>query len=449
VYTAEEEFMKSIPFIVFGLVLIAQTAWAEVSNETSGDTELQEQVRQLTEAVRQLKSTVQSQQTRITELEQVGSPPPAVPSAMAPSARLGASPVAASTSSAKSSTNLSVFNPEIGVVGDIVGQLSESSADDEGNDKITAREVELIFGHPIDPYSRLDVTIAVPELEAAELEEAYITHWGLPEAKTRLGRFKPKLGKAIAIHRDSLDTVDEPLVIQKYFGVEGLSRTGVDVSGFLPAPWTAVTHELTAGVMEGGVGEGGALFGETRRRPSFYAHLKNFWDISDTSNVELGTTYLVGSKDEDSKNEVNALGLDATLVHYVTPTNKLKWQNEAYFQHRSDSVTFGEADEDTGEVPSTSVPNAPWGFYSLLDYRLSPRFGIGGQFDYVEPVDVEQATLARNADTSWAGYLTFYQSEFSRWRLQFRHTNFAEGGDDNSIFAQCTVAIGVHKHALQ
>ncbi|MBI3320414.1 MAG: hypothetical protein HYZ89_07520, partial [Candidatus Omnitrophica bacterium] len=51
--------------------------------------------------------------------------------------------------------------------------------------------------------------------------------------------------------------------------------------------------------------------------------------------------------------------------------------------------------------------------------------------------------------TAWSGYLTFYQSEFSRWRLQYRHTNFAGGGDDNTIFAQGTVAIGVHKHQLQ
>ncbi|MBI3088621.1 MAG: hypothetical protein HYY91_07065, partial [Candidatus Omnitrophica bacterium] len=79
----------------------------------------------------------------------------------------------------------------------------------------------------------------------------------------------------------------------------------------------------------------------------------------------------------------------------------------------------------------------------------SPRFGIGGRFDYVEPVGVEPAARARPADTAWSSYLTYYQSEFARWRLQYRHTNFAEGGDDNALFLQGTVAIGVHKHQLQ
>jgi len=336
----------------------------------------------------------------------------------------------------RAASSLSAFNPEIGVLADLTGQLSESGADAEGNDKLSVRELELIVGHPIDPYSRLDTTITFSDFESPVVEEAYLTHWGLPaEVKARLGRIRPKIGKATAIHRDQLETADEPLVVQKYLGNEGLFRTGLELSGFLPLPWTSVTHELTAGVMEGGIGEGGTLFGATRRRPSFYAHLKNFWDITDASNLELGATYLVGSSDADASFEVNALGVDATVVHFVTPTNKLKWQNELYVQDREET--------DAG------VQNNPWGFYSLLDYRLSPRVWIGGRVDYVEPVGLDPTVVARDADTAWSGYLTFYQSEFARWRLQYRHTDFADGGDDNTLFVQGTVAVGVHKHQLQ
>jgi hypothetical protein len=386
---------------------------------------LRQSVQQLTSTVTELTTTVQSQQQRIVQLE--GRSAAAIPAAR-PSA----------------TSNLSAFNPEIGVLADIVGQVSESGTDGEGNDKLSAREVELVFGHAIDPYSRLDVTATFSDVEEAGLEEAYITHWGLGEhARLRIGRFRPKVGKAAPLHRDSLDTVDEPLVVAQYLGAEGLSRTGVDVSGFLPVPWTAVTHELTAGMLEGGVGEGAGLFGEARRRPSFYAHLKNFWDITEASNAELGATSLAGSRDADSNYEVHALGLDATLVHHVTPTNKLKWQNEVYLQHRDESVTFAD------DGSSTSVSNAPWGLYSLLDYRLSPRFGVGGRFDYVEPIDLDSTVAARDADTAWSGYVSLYQSEFARWRLQYRHTDFAAGGDDNTVLVQGTVAIGVHKHQIQ
>jgi hypothetical protein len=417
-----------VSFLMSGVwsLMSAQLSWADPAADVSS---LRDLVQQLSAQVQELTTTVRAQQQRLAQLEGPR-----------------ATPVAASRSG--SSANLSAFNPEIGVLTDIVGQVSESGAEGEGNDKISAREVELVFGHPIDPYSRLDITATFSDFEEASLEEAYITHWGLPgELKARLGRLRPKVGKASPLHRDSLDTVDEPLVVSSYLGAEGLSRTAAELSGFLPVPWTAVTHELTAGVMEGGVGEGGSLFGETRRRPSFYAHLKNFWDVSDATNVELGGTYLLGSKDADASNEVNALGLDATLVHYVTPTNKLKWQNELYLQDRDESFLL-ETD-DLGAEVRTELNNNPWGWYSLLDYRLGPRLGIGGRFDYVEPIDLDPRVSPRDADTAWAGYLTFYQSEFARWRLQYKHTNFATGGDDNTVFLQGTFAIGVHKHQLQ
>ncbi len=394
-------------------------------------------VQQLTETVRQLQATVSEQQRQIAQLQQPVAPPtsaaaPAAPTAMPP----GISP--------RPIGGLSAFNPEIGVVADVVGQLSESSADGEGNDKLSVREIELVFGHPIDPYSRLDTTITFSDIENPDIEEAYITHWGLPgEIKAKLGRMRPKIGKASAVHGDVLDTVDEPRVVSQYLGKEGLFRTGLELTGFIPTPWMAVTHEVTVGTMEGGVGEDGALFGATRRRPSFYAHLKNFWDIADETNAEFGATYLVGSKDADARYEVNAFGFDATLVHYITPSNKLKFQNEVYLQDRKES--FSIADDGT----RTNFNKHPWGCYSLLDYRVSPRIGVGGRFDYVEPIDLNPVRSARDADTAWAGYLTFYQSEFARWRLQFRHTNFAAGGDDNTIFAQGTVAIGAHKHQLQ
>ena len=405
-------------------------AWAESSDEHL--TALRQQVETLTQAVKELTGTVQTQQARIQALEAeqnnqartASTPPPAQP----------VERVVRSAGPSRAQS-FAALNPEIGVNADIVGQLSESSLDTEGNDQLNVRELELTFGHPVDPYSRLDVTASFSDGEEATLEEAHLTHWGLPaEMNARIGRFRPRIGKASAVHRDVLETVDEPLVVARYLGEEGLFRTGADVTGFLPMPWTSVTHEVTGGVMEGGVGEGGTMFGDTRRRPSFYGHLKNFWDVSDETNVEAGLTYLTGSSDANASYEVHTLGLDATLVHFVRAGNPLTWQSEVYVQDRDES---GEA------------RNNPWGWYSLLDYRLNQRLALGGRLDYVEPVGLSSVQRVRPADTAFGGYLTFYQSEWARWRLQYRHTDFAAGGNDNSVFVQGTVSIGVHQHPLQ
>ena len=247
-------------------------------------------------------------------------------------------------------TGLQAFNPEIGMVADIVAKLTQDKTDEEGNNKISVRELELVVGHDIDPYARFDSTIALSDFEDLHVEEAYISYWGLPlDIKGRLGRMRPKIGKVNSLHPDSMETTDEPLVVQNYLGEEGLLRTGVELSAFVPVPWEVWTHEATIGVMEGGIGHGGTLFGGKRSQPSVYAHLKNFWDISDMTNAEVGATFLTGSGSDEEDFDVKALGLDLTLIHYFDPIRRLKLQNEFYFQFRDYPPAADSGDHDHGE----------------------------------------------------------------------------------------------------
>ena len=108
------------------------------------------------------------------------------------------------------------------MVGDIVGTLSDTLPDDEGNDRFSVRELELVFGHDVDPYTRFDATLAFSDTGHTHVEEAFASYWNLPfAAKGRIGRMHQYIGKASVMHRDSLDTVDEPLVVQEYLGEEG------------------------------------------------------------------------------------------------------------------------------------------------------------------------------------------------------------------------------------
>lgn len=439
--------------------------------------ELADQLKALQDAVAGLQQTVATQQQQIDTLTQqndqlktqVETTPPAPASPELPAA----------PKATQSST------PEIGAVVDVVARLSQSKEDEDGNDRLAVRELELTLGHDVDPFTRLDATLSFSDFEEASLEEAYLTYMGLPyELVLRAGRYKPKVGKAAAIHPDQLDTVDEPLVVQRYLGVEGYTKTGAELARFLPQFADSLTQELTLGVVEGGSGEGGQMFGETRRRPTYYAHLKNYWELGDTSSLELGATYLRGSRDEDAKDEVNALGLDFTLTHFVTPVNKLKLQSELYYQHRDETLVFdnpsvgdfaialandlGQLTDNVGAIVNGDTPeygpldsvgaataglfsryNAnPLGYYALLDYRLSPRFGVGARYDYVEPVTYLPYE-GKDPDQAVSAYLTFYQSEFARLRMQYQYFDSGTGEEDNRFFLQGTYAIGIHKHQLK
>lgn len=409
------------------------------SAQPNDSVKLGKQLESLTKLVEELQSTVSRQNSEISELKKkVSISAPIAPTSGSKIVDSGKAP---SYSGTKTFGN---YTPEIGVVADIVASSSQSKEDEEGNDRLSARELEIVLGHDVDPYSRLDATVALSDFEEASLEEAYISYWDLPlESKLRAGRFHPKIGKAASIHRDSLDTVDEPLVIQKYFGVEGATKSGADLGFFTPLSGDNFTQQLTLGVLEGGNGEDGALFSESRRAPQLYGRLSNALDISDSTNAELGLTYINGSSDEDSSGEVNVIGADLSLVHKFDGVRKVKFVSEVYSRHGDKNY---EAPE--GEELFISSKKNPIGYYSLLDLRMSERWGIGTRWDWVQPIisDVEYKDSAEHALT---GYLTFFQSEFARWRLQYQKPYFVDGETDNRVFLQGTFAIGTHKHSIQ
>ncbi len=408
-------------------VVVVLTAAPGLADELSL---LKAEIRALRRTVGDLQATVQKQQTTIDSLvslkaaSNVGdrSTEPSTPS----------SPTGASRSPAP-------FIPDIGVVADITAASTQSKDDEEGNDRLSVREVEIVLGHDIDPYSRFDATFTFSDYENPGVEEAYVSYWDLPwSMKGKIGRFRPKIGKASAAHRDSLDTADEPLVIQRYFGAEGLFRSGLEFSGFTSLSADSFTQQLTGGIVEGGTGEGGDIFGDSQRSPTIYGHLSHFVEINDDSNFELGGTYLLGSSRSNSEFKTQVFGIDATYIDFLTVRNKFKWQSEVYLQNRDDP-----------QDPAPATPSqSPWGAYSLIDFRLDEHWGVGARYDRVglieHPIDGN-----REHERAFTGYLTFFQSEFARWRFQYQRALLASGLDDNRFFLQGTFAIGTHKHQLQ
>jgi hypothetical protein len=407
--------------IVFFLILfvgcfIASTAHAdEIAMLTA-------QVRQLAQTVQSLQTTVEMQQKEINTLKEAQNMKP--PSVSAPATGVVSQ---APRSSGK-------FTPEIGVVADTVLKLDSSRQDANGNNRFALRELELVLGSNVDPYSRLDAVISYDDENHVSIEEAYLSRFGLPFNTTaRIGVIKPKIGKDLAFHREILDTVDEPLVIQRYFGEDGMSKAGVDFTKLLDIP-SPFVHQLTFGVLEGGNGEDGTAFGSLERLPTLYAHLKNFRDINDMTSLEVGNTYAIGSNDGNKEFKTNVIGLDTTLIHHLNSNQDIKLQGEVFYL-------------DRGKVPGDTTNNG-WGAYELLDFRLNSLWAMGLQFDYVNLVN-NPVTNPKNKDLGPTGYLTFYQSEFARWRLAYSHFYLATGKDDNRVMLQGTFAIGDHKHKLQ
>ncbi|PIQ86380.1 MAG: hypothetical protein COV74_04800 [Candidatus Omnitrophica bacterium CG11_big_fil_rev_8_21_14_0_20_45_26] len=342
------------------------------------------------------------------------------------------------------------FNPDIGLVASIEAKSTQSPEDGEGNDTIALKEAELSISQYVDPFSRLDSVIAFNdnlEEQNVDIEELYYTRWGLPLGVTaQIGKFRPKIGKANLLHSHQLDTAGYPLVIRDFFGEEGLASSGARLQTIIPNPWD-VPFEVSAEVLRG---NNGASFSGISRRPIFDTHLKTFINISENSQLELGGTVLFGDENpavvtfEDdalgteipeagqNKYGIKVFGADATFYWFLPESKVLKLQNEIYFQNRATHTRFDNQN--------------PWGLYALLDFRFSKRWSVGLRYDHLQPL-----SIVGGSTEGVSPYLTFWQSEFADFRLQYSYTKPADDGTEpnHEVFLKANVLIGAHKHPVQ
>ena len=346
------------------------------------------------------------------------------------------------------------FNPDIALVGTVQAQHTEDSTDGEGRDTIAMKELELNLSQYVDPYSRLDAVVSFNdaiEAQNASIEEAYYTHWGLPFGfQGQIGKFRSKIGKQNLLHTHQLDTVNFPLIIQNFFGEDGLSSSGVRLQNWLPNPWD-IPVEITGEILRG---NNGASFSGISRRPIFNTHVKTFFEPGENSTLELGGTLMFGDENPriagadgallaakasgQDRFGIHVVGADATFIKNLAEGRVLKFQNEVYVEDRGSNSSIQPANVNT----------VPWGFYSLLDYRFSPKFSAGIRFDYLEPL----ATADQHGRTiAISPYFTFWQSEFANFRIQYSHSDpaSADAEPDDAVYLAANFLIGVHKHPVQ
>ena len=77
--------------------------------------------------------------------------------------------------------------------------------------------------------------------------------------------------------------------------------------------------------------------------------------------------------------------------------------------------------------------------YASGEYQFAQRWFAGARYDYSQrPLD------SSLADKGGAATLTFWPSEFSQVRGQYRRTNYADGPTANEFLFQFLFSIGAH-----
>jgi hypothetical protein len=332
------------------------------------------------------------------------------------------------------SGNAKLLNPDISLIGDFVGTAGHNAV--APGRSLEMHESEVGIQAIIDPYARADAFISFGET-GVNVEEAYVTFSSLPAGLLlKVGKKRADFGKVNTIHNHALPFIDRPLVTNNLVGGEdGIDDAGFSLSHFLPGPkdWFL---EGTAQVLRG---DSSDVFQASRREDvSVVGHLRAYRDLTESTNLDLGVSYARGHNNLGSNFLTNLYSGDATLRW--KPLRRAIYNS---FLFRTELV-WSARDQFSVTVPTLFQAQHAFGMYSAAEYRVNRRWTVGGRFDRSG-----HATDARLTDSGFSGILTYWPSEFSQIRGQYRFGHLATGPNNsfsnaNEILFQFLFVMGAH-----
>jgi len=355
--------------------------------------------------------------------------PAAAPSAPAPQAQALQSMQNQTFGGA--SGNARLLNPDISLIGDFIGAVGHN--DVAPIPSLQLHESELGVQAIIDPYARADVFFSFGE-EGVNVEEGYVTFTSLPAGLLlKVGKMRADFGKINTIHNHALPYIDRPLATNNLVGGEdGIDDAGLSLSRILPAPkgWFV---EATGQVFRGDSSD--VFTASERQDASVVGHLRGYKDLSESTNVDLGVSYARGHNDVGSAFVTSLYGADATLRW--KPLRRAIYKS---FIFRTE-LFYSLRDQISPLDLSQSVH--AFGTYSSAEYRVNRRWTVGGRFD--------RSAHARNAnliDTGLSAIVTYWPSEFSQIRGQYRYGHLATApasfDNANELLFQFLFVMGAH-----
>jgi len=453
----KDRMLIAVVTILFSTPLFAQQSSTSAAQGSTQDTaaleqrikDLEERLIALEGQVRMLKSG-QAQPAAVPQPQPAGAQP-AETAAQAPPQIAAPAPTPAPTEAqagiATTGGQLPIYggasaaskalNPDISVIGDFVGAAGGNSAPPLATlqpfPSLQMHESEVGFQAIIDPYARGDFFISFGE-EGVNLEEGYITFTALPAGVVaKVGKMRSVFGKVNLMHNHVLPWIDRPIVNTNLVGGEdGIDDAGVSIERILPAP-KGIFLEATGQVFRG---DSADVFKASQKSDvSTVAHLRGYKDITESTNLDIGLSYARGHNDAGT-NSVTPLSSTDFLTQLYGVDATLRWKP----LRRSIYHSFvGRSEFIWSQRQQPLREQRAFGFYTSADYQLKRRWFLGGRYDWSD-----RSRFANVTDKGGSVVLTYWPSEFSQIRGQYRFTNYAENIKANELLMQVIFSLGAH-----
>lgn len=314
-----------------------------------------------------------------------------------------------------------IFNPDMSVIGNVLGAAGRNAVAPSAG--FSFDEAEATFQAIVDPYARADFFFGISP-DGIEIEEGYLTFSTLPGGfLMKVGQMYPQVGKANTLHTHQISSIDRPLVARAFFGGEEgqFNDVGVSVSRLIMNPWLFLeaTGELLSGHS--------AVF--TAHEPgqlTYVGRLRGYRDLTEASNLDVGASVAYGHNEAGPSFTTRLVAVDATFRY--RPPRRAIYRRALV---RSELMWSRREHED-------GVASA-FGAYAQADYQFARRWFAGVRWDQVDRPWTPALT-----DRSASLILTYWPSEFSQIRGQYRRTRYAERVTAHEVLFQFQFSIGAH-----
>jgi hypothetical protein len=320
----------------------------------------------------------------------------------------------------------------------------------------TIPNAEIFLNGAVDPYftGAANIVFKLDEDNetSVELEEMYLQTSSLPwNLQVKGGQYLTEFGRINQQHPHAWDFVDQPLIIGRMFGPEGLRNPGARLSWLLPLPFYSEllgsvqnSHGGTAFPFRNAEEE---LFGRTPiernvRGPGDLLYAPRWvssFDLTDSQTVVAGLSGAFAPNASGRHTYTQVYGGD---VYWKW---KPSWQSGGFpfvaFQTEALGRRY-EAGASNG-LPREVLND--WGLYSQALYGFTQRWVAGIRGDWVSGDKGAFNDDENRADRFRASpNLTFYPTEFSKVRLQYNYDHGQLLGDDSSVWVQVEFLLGEH-----
>ena len=467
--------------------IIAQAQSVTASQRSAdGETNLSGQLRQMSEKFekqnRELREnferTLAAQQSQIDTLKkQIAAVPTNLPPLIASEIRNQMPPPAPPWSPSQPLTVARAGSAYMNMSFDAVMAAGGSSQHDPSQfiqlgdhdptkNGFTLRNAEIALDGAVDPYFKGFANIVL-KLDnnngtSIELEEAYLLSTSLPaNLQVKAGQFFANFGRVNPQHPHSWAFVDQPIIIGRAFGPDGLRNIGVQPSWLVPLPFFT---ELTLGIFDG---QGSTAFGF--RNPGdpdtlgvdrfhgrattdrtlrglgdlvFVPRISSSFDLTDQQTLVLGASAAFGPNDTGAQTRTEIFGADIYWkwkpAHADAGFPFVSWQTEVLFEN------YEAGADAAASLPAETLQD--WGGYTQVQWGFKPRWVVGLRGEYASGNHgaFDASDVFRGERERVSPALTFYPSEFSKIRLQYNYDHGALFGDAHSIWLQFEFLLGAH-----